>query len=506
MQTSVGAFWHVWNGDGRSVVGRHMDQLANLLGLLILWVGKNETWFRTKSSLMDNLQIKYSTSGKALPPRPIRLQLPGWAGSPDLKMDDGSEPQPWHCPPFVDGATDGLELVNHYDTECHVYHENGDLKIDWDYAREPGGVLGADEFGVFAPLPAKFYFFASLVDLQAPPGYVLCIQPHPRFYTDDTGTVPAAVVGHVQTEWWPKKLFVVFKAPKPGERHVFRKGEPYVQLTCVPQRRAYQAVPMPADENAFRRDQELRIVRAKSFIARDVWQNPGGSEFNDHYRTLARVFARDGKAAVQRTVDEAFARRQSVVPPGKTIGQYMELAYQYQRERKFIEAREVLFHVRLADPGNAEAASRLGVIAGSTGLPELAVKMMRQAVALRPRNPVYYNNLGVALRRMGRLADAEASFRAALQLNANDPGLMSNLGFTIALQGRGEEGLAACRSALALGTRSAVAHYRTGQVLSQLGRESEARTEYEAALAADPAFAPARQALARPPGEKAQIG
>src|ERR1700722_6601809 len=114
---------------------------------------------------MEKLQIKYSTSGKALPPRPIRLQLPGWAGSPELKMENASEPQPWDCPPFCDGATDGLELVYHYDNECHIYHENGDLKIDWDYAREPGGVLGSDEFGLFAPKPSKFYFFASLVDI-----------------------------------------------------------------------------------------------------------------------------------------------------------------------------------------------------------------------------------------------------------------------------------------------------------------------------------------------------
>jgi Flp pilus assembly protein TadD len=450
---------------------------------------------------MENLRIKYSTSGKALPPRPIRLQIPGWAGSPGLKMENGSEPQPWHCPPFCDGATEGLELVYHYDTECHVYHENGELKIDWDFAREPG-VLGSDEFGIFAPKPGMFYFFASLVDLQAPPGYVLRTQPHPRFYTDDTGTVPAAVVGHVQTEWWPKKLFVVFKAPKPGERHIFRKGEPYVQLTCVPQHGTYQTVPMTAEENAVRREQEQGIVRAKAFIAKDVWYNGSGAEFSDHYRVLARAFAREGKPAVQKTIDQAVKHVQSVVPLGKTIPEYLDLAYQYHRQGKPLEAQEVLFKVRAADPGNAEAASRLGVIAGSAGLGQLAVKMMRQAVAKQPDNPVYHNNLGVALRRMGVLADAEASFRTAARLNPADPVLISNLGLTIALQGRGEEGLAACRAAVALGTGSAPAHFRLGQVLSQLGREGEARSQYEATLAIDPAFAPARQALARPAGEK----
>ncbi len=101
------------------------------------------------------------------------------------------------------------------------------------------------------------------------------------------------------------------------------------------------------------------------------------------------------------------------MPPGKSVSEYLELAYKYQREGKPLEAQELLFKVRVADPGNAEASSRLGIIAGSAGLPQLAVKMMRQAVAKQPDNPTYHNNLGVALRRMGLLADAEASFRAA---------------------------------------------------------------------------------------------
>ena len=46
-------------------------------------------------------------------------------------------------------------------------------------------------------------------DIQAPPGYVLQTQPHPRFFTDDTGTVPLSLIGQVQSEWWPKKLFAV---------------------------------------------------------------------------------------------------------------------------------------------------------------------------------------------------------------------------------------------------------------------------------------------------------
>jgi len=48
--------------------------------------------------MTEKLQIKYRTAHKALPPQPIRLKVPGWAGAPEITMDNGSEPQPWHCP------------------------------------------------------------------------------------------------------------------------------------------------------------------------------------------------------------------------------------------------------------------------------------------------------------------------------------------------------------------------------------------------------------------------
>src|SRR5690348_10157818 len=169
--------------------------------------------------MTERLQIPYRIEPKILPPQPIKLKVPGWAGSPTLKMENGSEPQPWHCLPFVEGAAYGLELLYPYDAECHIINDAGDVKIEW----QPGGTEEPGAFGLFYPMPARFYTFGASLDLQAPPGYVLRTGPHPRFFTDDTGTVPVALLGHVQTEWWAKKLFLVFKVPPPGSRHIFRK-------------------------------------------------------------------------------------------------------------------------------------------------------------------------------------------------------------------------------------------------------------------------------------------
>lgn len=444
---------------------------------------------------MEDFIIKYRKVGKALAPQPIRLQVPGWGGSAELKMRNGSEPQPWHCPPFVDGAAYGLELIYHYEVPCQVVNENGDVRFRWNYSKEPGGIYGPDEFGVFAPRPNKFYFFATLIDLQPPPGYLLRTQPHPRFYTDETGTAPAAVVGHVQAQWWSKRLFVVFKAPRPGESHIFRKGEPYVQLTCVPADAGYRAVEMTPEEAKPREELERDIILSKTFLAKSVWFNGGGSEFNDHYRVLARAFAKDGEEGVRQATSEAVARLASVVPPGRSADEYLAMAARYQAEGKDLEARTALFEVRRLDPNNAEAAMRLGILADSAGLPKVALGMMSQAVQLHPRAPGYRYNLGEALRRQGQFQEAESAFRAGLELAPGDARLQSQLGIALAQQGRGEEALRECESAAAAAPNDPGMHLRLGQVLANQGRFAEARAAFERSLALDPKYAAATESL-----------
>jgi hypothetical protein len=123
-----------------------------------------------------------------------------------------------------------------------VVHEHGTIRFDWDFSKEPDGGLTGGEFAAFAPREAsRYYLFNTRLDLLPPPGYVLRTEPHPRFFTDETGTVPAALIGHVQNEWYPRLLYVVFPAPRPGQRHVFRKGEPFAQVLFVPQAMTLEA-------------------------------------------------------------------------------------------------------------------------------------------------------------------------------------------------------------------------------------------------------------------------
>jgi len=64
------------------------------------------------------------------------------------------------------------------------------------------------------------------------------------------------------------------------------------------------------------------------------------------------------------------------------------------------------------------------------------------------------------------------------------------------------EGLERCSAAVAMDPKSATAQYRLGLILAHQGQPDDARRAFEAALAVDPQFAPARQSLQdlqRPP-------
>jgi len=128
---------------------------------------------------MEKLEIRYRLEGKALPPRPVRVSLPGWGGSPEMKKENGSSPQPWHCPPHTEGATHGMELVYQFDTEVRIVNDAGRISIYRDREREPDGSPGPN-FVLSVPLPSQNYLFSTCIDIQAPPGYVIRAQPHPR--------------------------------------------------------------------------------------------------------------------------------------------------------------------------------------------------------------------------------------------------------------------------------------------------------------------------------------
>ena len=86
--------------------------------------------------------------------------------------------------------------------------------------------------------------YQLLLDLKVGKERAVRTEPHPRFYTDTTDTVLVAVPALLRTEWWPMISFVVFKSPAVGGTHIFRPGEPMLQILIVPVTSDCTLVPM----------------------------------------------------------------------------------------------------------------------------------------------------------------------------------------------------------------------------------------------------------------------
>ncbi len=231
--------------------------------------------------------LKYRVIPPALPPRRIMLEIPGWSGD-DQPRAGGSVQQPWHCTPFVEGATYGLELIYPFPNPCYVQKVDGEITILGDFGPDPQTGVAWPPIGVFNK---QFYGFNTYTDVKAPPGFALRVGTHPRFSTDNTASVPVAVSAHLRSEWWPFVFFIIFKAPEPGQTHVFRYGEPYAQIVVVPASAEHQVVAMTEEEAAERELQSLRIAETrhklgKSWIAGNG--ELGGDGIYRHLRQLTK--------------------------------------------------------------------------------------------------------------------------------------------------------------------------------------------------------------------------
>jgi protein O-GlcNAc transferase len=137
-------------------------------------------------------------------------------------------------------------------------------------------------------------------------------------------------------------------------------------------------------------------------------------------------------------------------------------ARRLHRAGRLDKARPLYEQVLRHAPDEPHALHGLGVLCNDTGEPAAAVELLRAAVAARPGQAVYHNNLGNALRALGEGDAAERAYRDALEC---DPDY-------------------------------ALAHYNLGALRLDLGHEHLACDALERALTLHPGLAPAALALA----------
>jgi len=230
--------------------------------------------------------VKFRLVNPGLRPRNTKLEMPGWAGNAAPRAD-GSHEYAWHCAPFTEGAQYGIEIFYPYDNELHVSRKNGVLHFDGDFGPPPDDDLQWPPFRKFG---SDYFTHQLLLDLKVAKDWAVRTEPHPRFYTDTTGTVPIAVPALLRTEWWPMISFVVFKAPREGEVHIFRPGEPMLQILVLPVTSNIKLAPMEQEEAAEREMRGRRIHASRPTLAADsTWTSDTDTVFDGTYRYLLRA-------------------------------------------------------------------------------------------------------------------------------------------------------------------------------------------------------------------------
>jgi hypothetical protein len=227
-------------------------------------------------------KVKYRLYEPRLNPRPTKLEVPGWAGEREPRMD-GSHEHAWHCIPFSESARYGIELFYPYENELRVTTRHGVLHLDGDFGLPPNSDLQWPPFRSFGE---HFYTYQLLLDLKVEEGYAIRVGPHPRFFTEPTDTVPIAVPALLR-RWWPMINFLVFKSPSEGQTHVFRPGEPFAQIIVIPAEPEYELVQMDEEEAAERELQSRRIHASRETLSAETrWLSSTDTIFDGTYRHL----------------------------------------------------------------------------------------------------------------------------------------------------------------------------------------------------------------------------
>jgi tetratricopeptide (TPR) repeat protein len=185
---------------------------------------------------------------------------------------------------------------------------------------------------------------------------------------------------------------------------------------------------------------------------------------------------------------ETKQQRPAIQPASSVVRQQLARAVHQHQAGGLAEAEQLYLQVLTRDAGNADALHLLGVVTHQKGRPDLAIDLIRRAIAINPLEASFHANLGVAFKELGRQDEAIACYRTAIRLRPEQPEAHNSLGNALAGSGRLDEALVSYRTAIALRPDYAEAHYNLGITYKEQGRAEDSVACYRKAIALRPAY------------------
>jgi tetratricopeptide (TPR) repeat protein len=164
----------------------------------------------------------------------------------------------------------------------------------------------------------------------------------------------------------------------------------------------------------------------------------------------------------------------------------LDAALLHHRAGRLAEAERLYRIILAGSPNHPQATHHLGILALQCGKPDLAAQLIRRSIQTEP-TAAAWNNLGEALRSMGRLAEAMDCYQRAIAIDGLQADAMANLGIALSSIKRLPEAEAMLRRALALAPNHISAFAGLASLLTLMQRHDDAASAWERAAALAPA-------------------
>jgi Tfp pilus assembly protein PilF len=148
-------------------------------------------------------------------------------------------------------------------------------------------------------------------------------------------------------------------------------------------------------------------------------------------------------------------------------------------------------------PEDEDLHYNLGIAYARSGDITNAEHQYREALRLLPDYPEVHNNLGNLLLRAGRLGEAEEQFTEAIKLMPELSNAHNNLGTVRQRQNRMPEAITCFRKAVEYNTNYWQAHFNLAIASLAQGSKEEGLQELRTVLRLNPSYGPAQNALDR---------
>ena len=191
----------------------------------------------------------------------------------------------------------------------------------------------------------------------------------------------------------------------------------------------------------------------------------------------------------------AKAGRSATAPPPQ-IQAMLGRGIEHHQAGRLSQAEAAYRDVLEIQPANPDALNLLGVIAHQSGDHKRAVELIGRALKQNAGVALYHNNIGTALRALGRNAEAAKHYRRAIEIEPAYAEAHSNLGNTLMDLGKPEEAVRSYERAIELAPGAADPRTGLGGAYMALDQAELAAPQFRKAVELDPGSALAHRNLA----------